>query len=40
MFYMPVANKKNKPDSLAFLFFCNINSIFLRRRNGYYYKKF
>lgn len=22
MFYMPVANKKNKPDSLAFLFFC------------------
>ena len=22
MFYMLVANKKNKPDSLAFLFFC------------------
>ena len=21
MFYMPVANKKNKPDSLAFIFF-------------------
>ena len=41
MFYMPVANKKNKPDSLAFLFFCLKRiDIFLRRRNGYYYKKF
>ena len=49
MFYMPVANEKINRIVWLFSFFflkesielvCNINAIFLRRQNGYYYKKF